>query len=322
MLQAKLSIISKGAVLLGIGMVASCRSSMNHSELVLASFRSNPRTGNVKVIDPKTGKFRSFCGSDIGRSCIAAVGTVASGAVLMLIDRHGKGGDVPKLAVLSDASPDPVPVTGDEFPDLEEGIGSLSPDGTKVVFPIFEKGNRHSSIWIRNLSQGTSQQVTLMTTGDSWDYFPNWMGDGSGVVFHHMSRTDSGMLESRIDGYRLDTQSAMSLSTLGPVASIAYQFGKAKVFAAWTAAGLKVFRDDGDTSLIIPMSWCAGRILSPGTLTWNTAGDRIMFTLFDKAKNSAELYEVNVSTYDPRLIATLSGQQAMNLSITRNTADP
>jgi len=45
-----------------------------------------------------------------------------------------------------------------------------------------------------------------------------------------------------------------------------------------------------------------------------------MFTLFDKSKNSAELYEVNVSTQGVRLIAILSAQQAMNLSLTRNAA--
>jgi hypothetical protein len=193
----------------------------------------------------------------------------------------------------------------------------LSPDGTKVVFPLFEKGNRHSSIWIKNLSPGTLQKVTQITRGESWDYFPNWMGDRSGIVFHHMSRTDSGRLESRIYGYRFDNQTAIDLSDLGPIAGIAYQHGESNAFAAWTAEGLKVFRNSGDDHLIVPMSWCTGRLLSPGTLTWNRDGTHIIFALFDTAENATELYSLSLSTRDIRMITKLQAQQVISISMTR-----
>lgn len=308
----------KGALLLGVGVFASCRSVVNEREQIVVSLMSSGGgSESVRAVDPLTGRSHNITLKSGVRTCFAVGGTQASAAMLVLINRPGKGEAVPKLAILSSPDADPVLVTGERFPHLEEGMGSLSPDGTMVVFPIFEQGNRHSSIWVKDLRRGTLKQISSVTTGNTWDYFPTWLGDSSGIVYHHMIRNESGRLDGRIMGYVLNSLKVIDLTHVGPVVGIAYALNEAKVFAAWTAAGLELFRNDGDATLVIPMSWCAGRLLSPGTMTWNRRGDDIIFALYDRSKNRSELYDVSVSTKQLKLISAIQDHRIINVSLTR-----
>jgi Tol biopolymer transport system component len=61
---------------------------------------------------------------------------------------------------------------------------SWSPDGTKIAFQSTRDGNL--DIWIKDLSSGTTTQVTRSQFGDR---YPTWSPDGTRIAF---TRTASG----------------------------------------------------------------------------------------------------------------------------------
>jgi hypothetical protein len=163
--------------------------------------------------------------------------------------------------------------------------------------------------------KGSLQQVTPVSTGNSWYYYPSWAGDTKQIVVHHVTRLPGWSVQSRIEGYALANLNPISYQDLGAVISIAYAMNGKKIFAAWTAAGLQVYKTPQEGNVIVPISWCRNRQFSPGTIAWDKSGEQIFFAVYDKDKRQSELYSINVTSKQVNMITSFDGYRVTNISV-------
>ncbi len=80
---------------------------------------------------------------------------------LVWVDRDGK-----RLSVVSESFSSANP--------------NLSPDGTRLAMEVSDPRTGAHSVWVRNLTRGTSLRLTFDAAGS---HFPVWMADGEWIVF-------------------------------------------------------------------------------------------------------------------------------------------
>jgi len=303
-------------------LTSSCvRPTLGHGRYIISYQGNSPGSDGAILLDLNARRASPICddGNESNMACIAASGSTFSSDLLLLHPITIEGIiQEQKLMVWSKTGQSLILLT-DSDPNIKnrnEALGAFSPVERKASFAVIEADQIHSSIWIRDLQNESTRQLTEISSENYWYAYPTWTGDGTAVAYFRVERSGSGNLRARVLKYDLKSESSEELENLSNTVSIAFAPKASDVVAAWTALGLELF-DSKTRRLLIPIEWCGTRRLAPNTLAFDESGKYILFSVYDISQKQGQIYQMSIA--DSKIVEVFmkNGARITSISLTQ-----
>jgi Tol biopolymer transport system component len=136
---------------------------------------------------------------------------------------------------VSPSSGNPTQLTQNTANSTHSFTARISPNGQKIVYPVFSNSTNAASIWIMNADgTGSTNLTSTMPTGMTNCFVASFSGDSSKIVFACHGSSTAGLYTMHTDGTQLTTVLTQSTEIDSPAFT---PNGKQILFVTWGAPG-------------------------------------------------------------------------------------
>lgn len=292
-------------ILLGLA-VAGCwrfypRS--ENSEVILFSAIGNvPFQDSIYRIRSDGARLKDFLTPTPNRSYLYASGNSLRDKLVVTVHETNFAGEIADYLYIYHPSTDDWRrlVVEEGF----EGVGIISPAGSKVVFTLAPPELRgQPKLWLTDLQKSETRQLTNPSYG-TWEGSPAWSADGEQIAFLRSRFTPEGVLSNLLHVSSSGGEPTSLLGSEEPVGAFCYS-PDGRRLAILTSAGLEILEiSDKRRTVVLPWSKMSNHLYSGGGLAWSRSQDKIALALSNKQTNQHELWTTSSDGSNFRRIYT------------------
>jgi len=137
--------------------------------------------------------------------------------------------------VVNPSSSTPTQLTQNSANNASSFTAKISPNGQKIVYPVFDSSTGTGSIWIMNVDgTGSTNLTPTLPTGMTNCFVSSFSADSSKVAFACRGSSTAGLYTMKTDGTQLTTVLTQSTEIDSPSFTPS---GKQIVFISWGTPG-------------------------------------------------------------------------------------